>query len=84
VQDLTDRQAELYRYCRDHFTTEQRFPTYREIAKHFDFESTNAVKCHLDALIKKGYLGRGMSADDNVRVSFLRFNRAKVQLVNCA
>ena len=31
-------------------------PTHREIAAHFGFKSLNAVSCHVEALIKKGWL----------------------------
>ncbi len=34
-------------------------PTVREIAAQFKIKSPNGMVCHLKALEKKGYLGRG-------------------------
>jgi repressor LexA len=33
-------------------------PTVREIGASMGITSTNGVRCHLDALVKKGYLER--------------------------
>jgi SOS-response transcriptional repressor LexA len=31
-------------------------PTFRQIMEHFGFSGTNAVRCHLDALHRHGYI----------------------------
>ena len=43
-------------YMRDFMTKHGAPPTIREIAKHFEFASENAVADHLKALKRKGLL----------------------------
>jgi repressor LexA len=58
VSDLTDRQREVHafivRYGREH----ARWPTIRDIGKHFGWTAPNAALCHLRALENKGYIER--------------------------
>lgn len=56
--DLTRLQANVLRYIIE-FTLENLYqPSWREIAFKFDMDSTNEVTTVIDALIKKGYLGK--------------------------
>jgi repressor LexA len=53
---LTDRQEEILKFI-DQFITEMHYaPSIREIARQFGISSTNGVKRHLEALVKKGFL----------------------------
>lgn len=66
---LTDRQRQVLIFIDEKITQKGSPPTLREIASNFDFSSTNAVRSHLTALIRKGYLkkqaslSRGLALD---------------------
>jgi repressor LexA len=53
---LTERQREILGFIRDRVTARGTAPTIREIGKKFAISSTNGVRAHLKALIRKGYL----------------------------
>jgi repressor LexA len=53
---LTDRQAKLLAFIRDHIQTKGHPPTIREIGHAFRFRSTGTVRDHLSALETKGHL----------------------------
>ncbi len=53
---LTSRQKQVLEYIERHFHKFGNTPTIREIGNNFRISSTNGVRTHLDALIKKGYL----------------------------
>ncbi len=53
---LTDRQRAIYNYIKNLITNRGVSPTIREIGDEFGINSTNGVRAHLTALIKKGYL----------------------------
>lgn len=53
---LTDRQRTILEFIEQRITAHGSSPTIREIGKQFSISSTNGVRQHLAALIKKGYL----------------------------
>jgi len=53
---LTTRQRELLEYIEKLITQRGHSPTIREIGLKFGISSTNGVRGHLSALIRKGYL----------------------------
>jgi len=53
---LTEKQRSVMEFIRNQITSRGHPPTVREIGKHFGIRSTNGVRTHLSALIKKGYL----------------------------
>lgn len=57
-QSLTDRQAAVLDFIRDHIEETGYPPTIREIGDHLGIKSTNGVNDHLKALERKGYLDR--------------------------
>ncbi|HOJ39152.1 MAG TPA: transcriptional repressor LexA [bacterium] len=58
MENLTVRQKEILSFLRE-FVSEHGYPpTISEVMKHFSFSSPQAVKGHLLALEKKGYLKR--------------------------
>lgn len=61
-QDLTKRQKEILRFVTGQSSKRGYPPTVREIARHFGISGISAVKKHLDALERKGYLSRGKGA----------------------
>ncbi len=58
MDDLSPKQKEVYEYMQEFFIEFHCIPTCNAIASHFDFKSRNAAQCHIDALVKKGYLER--------------------------
>ena len=55
---LTVRQEQIVRYCKDRQRQTGIFPTLQEAADHFGFKSRNAVRQHLRLIEKKGVLRR--------------------------
>lgn len=55
---LTRRQKEIFEYIEKMITEVGKSPTIREIGGEFNISSTNGVRAHLEALIKKGYIRR--------------------------
>lgn len=53
---LTDKQRKIYEFIENKIVNVGQPPTIREIGSHFKISSTNGVRTHLTALIKKGYL----------------------------
>jgi len=57
-ESLTGRQREILEYIENMITEYGKSPTIREIGKKFNISSTNGVRAHLQALMKKGYIRR--------------------------
>lgn len=55
---LTRRQKEIFEYIEKMITEVGKSPTIREIGEKFGISSTNGVRSHLEALMKKGYIRR--------------------------
>jgi len=55
-QKLTNRQLKILEFIEERIVQHGHSPTIREIGGHFGISSTNGVRTHLAALIKKGYL----------------------------
>lgn len=53
---LTRKQQEFFNYIVEYKKEYDVWPTYREIADHFDYKSPNSVTQNIQALLKKGYL----------------------------
>jgi len=53
---LTDKQRSVFEFIQQQIRERGHSPTIREIGKRFGISSTNGVRLHLSALIKKGYL----------------------------
>ncbi len=53
---LTEKQAKVLGYIRDQISQRGHSPTIREIGKFMGISSTNGVRLHISALIRKGYL----------------------------
>lgn len=55
---LTKRQKEILEYIEKMITEFGKSPTIREIGERFNISSTNGVRSHLEALMRKGYIRR--------------------------
>ena len=58
MDQLTDRQKEVYEFVREKIQNRGYGPTVREIGEDFGISSPNGVMCHLRALEKKGLIKR--------------------------
>ncbi len=58
MDQLTERQREIYEFLRDKIRNRGYGPTVREIGDQFHISSPNGVMCHLKALEKKGLISR--------------------------
>jgi repressor LexA len=71
---LTDKQRKVLQFIRDQISAGGSAPTIREIGKYMGITSTNGVRLHLTALIKKGYLkkqefiARGLELTSSVAI----------------
>lgn len=57
---LTERQRQIYDFIQEKIDTRGYGPTVREIGDAFGIKSPNGVMCHLNALVKKGLIQRGL------------------------
>lgn len=58
LEQLTERQRDVYEFVRDKIRGRGYGPTVREIGERFHISSPNGVMCHLKALEKKGLITR--------------------------
>jgi repressor LexA len=56
MSELTDRQAEILSFIRDHMRQQGMPPTRADIAREFEFGSPSAAEGHLRAIEAKGYI----------------------------
>lgn len=57
-EPLTDRQRKILEFVDQKISVHGQPPTLREIGAKFGISSTNGVRTHLEALVRKGYLKR--------------------------
>lgn len=67
---LTPRQRELFDFVHAYTCEHGYQPTFRELMDAMGMKSPNGVKCHLDALTKKGWLA--LSGTQSRAMKFLR------------
>ena len=56
MEPLTDIQRKVFGFVRDRLVAGESAPTVRELAARFGWSSKRAAECHLEALIRKGWL----------------------------
>src|SRR5438105_3463753 len=56
MDDLTEIQHRVFDFVRDKLVAGRSAPTMREIAAKFGWSSKRAAECHIEALIRKGWL----------------------------
>lgn len=56
MAELTDIQRRVFEFVRDKLVAGKPAPTTREIAENFGWSSKRAAECHIEALIRKGWL----------------------------
>src|ERR1051325_3123668 len=56
MDELTDIQRRVFEFVRDKLVSGRPAPTAREIAAKFGWRSKRAAECHIEMLIRKGWL----------------------------
>lgn len=56
VNELTQIQRRVFEFVRDKLASGEPAPTPREIAAKFGWSSKRAAECHIEALVRKGWL----------------------------
>jgi len=56
MYELTDIQRRVFEFVRDKLVAGKPAPTAREIAERFGWRSKRAAECHIEVLIRKGWL----------------------------
>jgi repressor LexA len=69
MDQLTQRQLEVYEFIRDKIQNRGYGPTVREIGEQFEIKSPNGVMCHLKALEKKGLIIREPNMSRAIQIS---------------
>ncbi|MCL5267578.1 MAG: transcriptional repressor LexA [Bacteroidetes bacterium] len=70
MESLTERQAKVLKFIRDHYKKFGYPPTIREIAEHIGTKWNHGVERHLEALEKKGYLKRSPDKSRGLQLSY--------------
>ena len=70
LAQLTRKQKLFFDYITSYKDEYEVWPTYREIADHFDFKSPNSVTQNIQALLKKGVLVRGDDDEYDLHPSY--------------
>jgi repressor LexA len=78
---LTEKQQRILHYIEDQIIDKGHSPTVREIGTRFGISSTNGVRTHLAALIKKGYLQKEKLISRGLNITRSIANYARVPLV---
>jgi len=81
MRPLTDKQARILEFIRRQITRQGRPPTLREIAAKFRFASIYAAHCHLEALVKKGYIERSSCSSRGIRLSAAMLEHSGIPVV---
>jgi len=71
---LTDRQRELLEFIQSHVSQEQRFPSYRDMAKAMKVSAVGTIQDHVQALVDNGSLekdGRKLRLAQNRQIPVL-------------
>jgi repressor LexA len=58
MTDLTPVQRKVFEHVRDRLAAGEPPPTSRELAGEFGWSSKRAAECHLEAIVRKGWLAR--------------------------
>jgi repressor LexA len=69
MDQLTERQREVYEFIREKIRGRGYGPTVREIGDNFEISSPNGVMCHLKALEKKGLITREPNMSRAIQLS---------------
>jgi repressor LexA len=77
---LTHRQQQVYNYIKEKIAERGCGPSIREIGSELGIRSPNGVLCHLNTLVKKGYITREPHQSRTIRLTEQPQNRACLPL----
>src|SRR5687767_11085093 len=82
MEELTDIQRRVFEFVRDKLGAGRSAPTAREIAERFGWSSKRAAECHIEALIRKGWLAseRGKARSLRLKDTSLAVGRVVVEI----
>ncbi|MBF0458909.1 MAG: repressor LexA [Nitrospirae bacterium] len=69
---LTEKQARVLEFIKDHLSLKGYPPTIREICKGFGYSSPLSAKQHVDTLIRKGYLRKDDAKQRAIEVTGMK------------
>ncbi len=78
---LTRKQRLVLEFVRQQITSRGHPPTVREIGRQFGIKSTNGVRSHLTALIRKGYLKKERFISRGLELTYNTAGIGRVPLV---
>ncbi|MCG6551116.1 MAG: transcriptional repressor LexA [Candidatus Magnetominusculus sp. LBB02] len=79
---MTEKQAKVLEFIKDHLSLKGYPPTIREICKGFGYSSPLSAKQHVDTLIRKGYLKKDASKQRAIEVTgIIRPNTVRLPVV---
>lgn len=67
MNDLTERQAEVLSFIANTSAEAGLPPTVEEITEHFGWSSQNSAQCHINVLVRKGWLLRDRGKNRSIR-----------------
>jgi repressor LexA len=80
MDELTDIQRRVFDFVRDKLVAGRPAPTAREVAAQFDWSSKRAAECHLEAIIRKGWLASEPGKARSLRLKNGPVRRAVVEI----
>jgi repressor LexA len=82
MNEVTDTQRRVFDFVRDKLVAGHSAPTAREIAEKFGWSSKRAAECHINALIRKGWLASqpGKARSLRLKDSVQAVRRAVVEI----
>ena len=80
MDELTDIQRRVFDFVRDKLVAGRPAPTAREVAAQFAWSSKRAAECHIEAIIRKGWLASEPGKARSLRLKNGPARRAVVEI----
>jgi repressor LexA len=80
MDELTDIQRRVFDFVRDKLVAGRPAPTAREVAAQFSWSSKRAAECHIEAIIRKGWLASEPGKARSLRLKNGPVRRAVVEI----
>lgn len=82
MDELTPTQRRVFDFVREKIMAGFPSPTTREVSAHFGWSSKRAAECHIEALIRKGFLATDPGKARSIRLKDVTqtFRRAVVEI----
>lgn len=73
MEPITRKQLAMLKYIARHIDNKGYQPSIRELGKVFNIKSPNGVKCHINALQRKGYVKGNLSMARCIRFNWKEY-----------